>query len=282
MAERRMFSQKIVESDAFYDMPADSQALYVHLCMNADDDGFVNNPQKIRRAMGASEDSLKILLAKRYILPFENGIMVVKHWRMQNSLRKDRYKPTEYSDEKGLLYLKPNGSYTFDENQGVPLLSVKLDEPLEGMMEAEEITTNNDGVMHKNGLATKWQPNGNQMATVGCRSIDKYNKVVNNNINTTHARARECDVQISVDKFEQLAECEGWEKYPNGDVYLEVRDAAFKLIDAGEMEIGDISNELICQVLESLYCGRERRSIVDLPKYILAIVKRLRKQRDVK
>lgn len=100
---------------------------------------------------------------------------------------------------------------------------------------------------------------------------------LNNNINTTHARACESYEPVTVEKFEQLAGCEGWEKYPNGEVYREVRDAAFKLINDGKIGIADISHELIGQILDSMYVGRERRQIVDLPKYILAIVKRLRK-----
>ena len=101
---------------------------------------------------------------------------------------------------------------------------------------------------------------------------------LNNNINTT-ARACACEEVLTVEKFEQLAECEGWEKYPTGEVYREIRNAAFKLIDDGEMTIEDISHELIKQILDSVYCGQERRQITDLPKYILAIVKRLRKSK---
>lgn len=112
MAERRMFTKKIIDSDAFLDMPLSAQALYFHLNMRADDDGFVNNPKKIQRFTGASEDDLKLLIAKRFILAFENGVVVVKHWRMHNLLRKDRYHPTQYQDEKSRLQIKDNGSYT--------------------------------------------------------------------------------------------------------------------------------------------------------------------------
>ena len=278
MAERRMFSQKIVESDAFYDMPADSQALYMHLCMNADDDGFVNNSQKIRRAMGCSEDSLKILLAKRFVLPFESGVVVVKHWRMQNSLRKDRYKPTEYTDEKSLLYLKPNGSYTFDESQGVNLLSVSPEETVQEGPE-NDVATNGCQTVAKRLPQYSIDKSSIDKSSIEEGSIGKGKRVLggkeNNKKNNTRACAR--DEGLTVEKFEQLAECEGWEKYPNGEVYREVRDAAFKLIDDGKLFISDISQDLISQILASMYCGRERRQIVDLPNYILAIIKRLRK-----
>ena len=103
MAERRMFTKKITESDAFLDMPLSTQCLYFHLNMSADDDGFVNNPKKIQRMIGASDDDLKLLLAKSFILAFESGIIVIKHWKMQNYIQSDRYKPTDYAEEKAML-----------------------------------------------------------------------------------------------------------------------------------------------------------------------------------
>ena len=79
MAEKRMFTQKIIDSDAFLEMPTSAQALYFHLNMRADDDGFVNNPKKITRYVGAAEDDLKLLLLKRFIIGFESGVIVIKH-----------------------------------------------------------------------------------------------------------------------------------------------------------------------------------------------------------
>ena len=84
-------------------MPLSAQALYFHFCMNADDDGFVKNPKRIQRMLGASDDDCKLLVMKRFVLPFESGVIVIKHWRMHNLLRKDRYKPTEYIEEKGIV-----------------------------------------------------------------------------------------------------------------------------------------------------------------------------------
>lgn len=112
MAEKRMFTMKIVDSDAFLDMPMSTQALYFHLNMRADDDGFINNPKKICRYIGCSEDDLKLLIAKRFVLTFETGVIVIKHWRMHNLLRKDRYNPTQYEEELASLELKKNGAYT--------------------------------------------------------------------------------------------------------------------------------------------------------------------------
>ena len=96
MAERRMFSKQIVDSDAFLNMPLSSQVLYFHLAMRADDDGFINNTQKIMRMIGASPDDFNILVAKKFILTFDSGVIVIKHWLMHNYIINDRYKPTNY------------------------------------------------------------------------------------------------------------------------------------------------------------------------------------------
>ncbi|HAQ1500852.1 TPA: replisome organizer [Enterococcus faecium] len=127
MAERRMFAKTIIDSDAFLDMPLSTQALYFHLSMRADDDGFINNPKKIQRMVGCGDDDLKLLMAKRFILVFESGVIVIKHWKIHNYIRNDRYKPTLYQDEKALLADKDNKAYTFaeelskhDEKLGIP------------------------------------------------------------------------------------------------------------------------------------------------------------------
>jgi hypothetical protein len=117
MAERRMFAKKITESDAFLDMPSSTQMLYFHLSMNADDDGFVNNPKKIQRMCGASDDDFKLLIAKSFVLLFESGVIVIKHWKMHNYIQADRYRPTDYVEEKSMLGLKKNKAYTLDESK---------------------------------------------------------------------------------------------------------------------------------------------------------------------
>ena len=101
-----MFSLQIVDTDAFMDMPLSSQALYFHLGMRADDDGFVSNARRIQKLVGASDDDLKILLMKRFLLAFESGVLVIKHWKISNYIQKDRYRPTLYNDEKSTLYMK--------------------------------------------------------------------------------------------------------------------------------------------------------------------------------
>ena len=114
MADKRMFTKKITESDAFLDMPLSAQCLYFHLNMNADDDGFVNAPKKIQRLIGAKDDDLKLLIMKSFLLVFEHSVVVIKHWRMHNTIRQDRYHPTDYQDEFKSLGLKDNGSYSLN------------------------------------------------------------------------------------------------------------------------------------------------------------------------
>lgn len=124
MAQRRMFSLQIVDTDAFMDMPLSAQSLYFHLGMRADDDGFVNNARRIQRLIGAADDDLKLLALKRFILTFESGIVVIKHWRMLNTIKGDRYKPTLYQDERATLFLKPDGAYTDHPAEGAEPLSL--------------------------------------------------------------------------------------------------------------------------------------------------------------
>ena len=119
MAERRMFSKTIIDSDAFLDMPLSTQSLYFHLSMRADDDGFINNPKKIQRMIGCSDDDIKLLFAKRFVIPFESGVCVIKHWRIHNYIRTDRYKETVYKEEKDQLILKDNNAYSINDT-GIP------------------------------------------------------------------------------------------------------------------------------------------------------------------
>jgi len=113
VAERRMFAKTIIDSDAFLDMPLSTQSLYFHLSMRADDDGFINNPKKIQRMVGCGDDDLKLLMAKRFILVFDSGVIVIKHWKIHNYIRNDRYKPTLYQEEKAELAEKNSKAYTF-------------------------------------------------------------------------------------------------------------------------------------------------------------------------
>ena len=151
MAERRMFSKKIIDSDEFLDMPLETQSLYFHLAMRADDDGFINNAKKLIRAIGARQSDLKTLIEKRFIIAFDSGILAIRHWKVHNLIRYDRYKATMFLEERSKLYYDENGIYVYDDSAS------------------------------GNQMATSWQPSGNQMATqvrlgkdsIGKDSIDK-------------------------------------------------------------------------------------------------------------
>ena len=110
MAEKRMFAKTIIDSDLFLDMPVTAQLLYFHLCMRADDDGFINNPKRIMRDIRCSDDDMKVLIVKDFVIPFESGVIVIKHWRLHNYIQKDRYKPS-LCDEKDLLTTNKNKVY---------------------------------------------------------------------------------------------------------------------------------------------------------------------------
>lgn len=130
MATRRMFSLKIIDTDYFLDLPMSSQNLYFHLALRADDDGFISAPKRIMRMMGSSEDDYKVLVSKNFIIPFESGVCVIKHWLIHNQIRKDRYTPTFHQYEKNMIDNNDNGY---------------------------ELVSSD--------CIQEWQPNGNQMAT---------------------------------------------------------------------------------------------------------------------
>ena len=116
-----MFAKTIVDSDAFLDMPMSARLLYYDLGMRADDDGFINSPKKIMRMIGASNDDVNILIARKFVIPFDSGVVVIKHWRINNYLRNDRYTETKYLEEKSNLEVDKNGSYTAKNNTGIPV-----------------------------------------------------------------------------------------------------------------------------------------------------------------
>lgn len=116
MAQKRMFSKDVINNDNFIEMPDSSQNLYFHLSLDADDDGFVANYKSIMRMLGKKEDDLKVLIAKQFIIPFENGVLVIRHWKLNNYIQKDRYKETIYKEEKALLSVDNSNVYNMDTN----------------------------------------------------------------------------------------------------------------------------------------------------------------------
>lgn len=151
MANKRMFTMHIVDSDAFLDMPLSTQALYFHLNMRADDDGFLGNPKRIQRLIGASDDDLKILIAKRFVLAFEDGVIVIKHWRMHNTIQKDRYTPTAYQEELSTLLLKGNKSYSLNAGNKLetnwkqnvsPDIDIDIDKVIDKVIDSTSVEVN--------------------------------------------------------------------------------------------------------------------------------------------
>lgn len=138
MAEKRMLSKKVLDTDAFLDMPLTTQALYFHLVMNADDEGFVGNPKRIKDYIGAKENDLSLLIEKRFIILLKNSVAVIRHWKIHNTLRRDRSHPTMFTEEKSELILQENGAY------------------------AEKAAIKN---ICDNQMSTTCQPEGNRMAT---------------------------------------------------------------------------------------------------------------------
>lgn len=180
MAERRMFAKTIIDSDAFLDMPQSTQLLYFHLSMRGDDDGFINNPKKIARMIGASDDDLKLLAVKKFIIPFDSGVVVIKHWKIHNYIRNDRYIPTKYLEEMGFLELDENKAY------------------------------------RKKCLGI---PNGYQMDTNGIPRIGKYS-IGEDSVGqyvSTGARTRESDVDNSVIVENSVDNPSGEEETPSED-----------------------------------------------------------------
>lgn len=122
MAEKRMFSKTIIDSDMFLEMPISSQNLYFHLCMRADDDGFINNPKRIMKTVSAAEDDLKLLVAKQFLIPFDSGVVVIKHWKIHNYIRGDRYHQTVNIAEKNMLSESENKEYYIGIPHDIPMV----------------------------------------------------------------------------------------------------------------------------------------------------------------
>ncbi len=120
MAERRMFSKKITESDSFTALPPSTQNLYFHFSMNSDDDGFVNNARSVQRQIGAKNRDIELLIANGYIMAFDSGVFLITHWRINNSIRSDRHTSTIYTSEFSQIYVDKSGAYTKDMNGATP------------------------------------------------------------------------------------------------------------------------------------------------------------------
>lgn len=155
MAERRMFAKTIVTSDAFLDMPMSARCLYFTLGMFADDDGFVNSPKSIMRQVGASMDDMNILLAKKFVISFESGVIVIKHWRINNYLRSDRYNETKYIEEKSTLEIEETGAYSVKEESwytaGIPSIDKESKDKISLIEERKKENKENTSSLREKG-----------------------------------------------------------------------------------------------------------------------------------
>lgn len=146
MSQKRMFDKSIVKCDDFLEMPDSSQNLYFHLSMEADDDGFVDNWRSIMRMTGKKEDDMKLLIAKQFLIPFESGVIVIKHWRINNYLRKDRYNPTKHTYEKSQLFIEANQEYSLVSNSGIPVVDTEKNRIEENSIVKNNITTTTNNI----------------------------------------------------------------------------------------------------------------------------------------
>ena len=253
-----MFTQKITESDAFIEMPMSSQALYFHLCMNADDDGFVKNPKSIQRLVGCNDDDLKLLIAKRFIIPFETGVIVIKHWRMHNLLRKDRYKETVYTEEKALLFLKKDGAYTLDKSQGFPIPKIGTND------------ANSDEKDTDDRVATKWQPNDNQMAPQDRLGKDRLGK---DRVGYTEERKKERNIKKhqraparEYGEDELVSHADIMDQFGISGQYREILENYLRACYLnGHIVLNDVLRDLLSR-LDKYYQGDENAKILAIRK----------------
>ena len=182
MAERRMFTKKVTDDDNFMSLSASAQALYLHLSMSADDDGFCNQVSLSMFKAHASIQDLEALLSKRYVYQFENGVIVIKHWRMANALRKDRYTPTAFQEELKQLKIKGNGSYTLNNET----------------------------------MVADWLPNGCRLEDTGKDSIgkvkegEKRKRFIPPTLEEVQAYVKERNSSVDPKRFFEYYETGGW------------------------------------------------------------------------
>lgn len=198
MATRRMFSLKIIDTDLFLDMPTSSRLLYFDLSMRADDDGFIASPKKIIKMTNANEDDLRLLIAKKFIIPFESGICVIRHWKIHNYIQKDRYSETLYFEEKNKLKTNKDNSYQVDTEciQDVSIVDtqVRLGKVRLGKVKDKEIKEKSQSLKKNNKLikeCEKW--------------LDDFNKICNTNFKTLNILVKNYTQWRKVYTYEEMS-----------------------------------------------------------------------------
>lgn len=206
MAERRMFAKTIIDSDAFLDMPLSTQALYFHLSMRADDDGFINNPKKIQRMIGASDDDLKVLVVKRFIIPFESGIVVIKHWKLHNYIRNDRYKETVYQEEKALLVEKENKAYTI----ALPIETIPSDGMALGIPNVNQTSYQMDTQVRLGKVSIEKNNNLGQLEAITPSEHAKIHRFKPPSVEEVQAYCKERKNTVNPETFVDFYSSKGW------------------------------------------------------------------------
>jgi len=197
MAERRMFAKTIVLSDAFLDMPMTARCLYFTLGMVADDDGFVNNPKGVVRQIGASSEDINTLITNKFLIAFDSGAVVIKHWRINNYLRSDRYRETTYTAEKAALQIEENGSYKLNaSDSGIPnsVFGIPQTEIRDTQYRLGKVSIGKDSIVQENSV-----PSGT-----------KKQKFVPPSVEEVRAYVAEKGMNIDAEKFWNFYESKGW------------------------------------------------------------------------
>ena len=212
MAQKRMFDKTITNADDFLEMPTSSQVLYFHLSMNADDDGFVNNWKSIMRMVGAKDDDLKVLVAKQYIIPFDSGVIVIKHWRINNFLRKDRHIETKYQKELSMLQINDNQEYWLTNGQ--PRIDKKridknsIDKYIYGEFKNVKLTKEEYEKLKKANLLPYIEKLSSYIASTGKRYKSHYATILNwsrkEKVNTPEWMDKDIDSSISNTEKEEM------------------------------------------------------------------------------
>lgn len=183
MAKKRMFSLDIIDTDVFMDMPQTSRLLYYELCMRADDDGFVASPKKIMKMVGCNEDDFRILIGKQFIIPFETGIVVIKHWKIHNYIQKDRYKETIYVQEKSQLLQEKNGMYTKCIQNGytdkISIDKISIDKNIYGEFKNVLLTDEEYAKLEKSNLLPYIEKLSSYIASKGKKYKSHYATILN-------------------------------------------------------------------------------------------------------
>ena len=231
MANKRMIRRDVIDTDAFLDMPLSTQCLYFHLNIRADDDGFVGNPSRITKFIGASDDDLKLLIAKNFVILFEKGVIVIKHWRMHNTLSADRYHETNFTDEKAMLRLKDNKSYTLGDGKIIDdsrLIEMSKRQKTNGRRTKDEQKTNSDIDIDKD-------------IDIDINNKKKIIKEKNDSKESKRTRTKKEDqkkifgefknVLLTDEEFEKLQDLfpKHYQKYINNlSIYIESKGAKYK------------------------------------------------------